>query len=125
MGANPRIHVRISRTTLKRLKQVAAVHGVHQGKIVDNALREYFTPMDERPDKAILRRLDRVDDALERIEAQGGFQTDLLVEYIFEWLRDRPHHNPLRTEADDMRVKQELLDLTKRVAERSNEAVWN
>lgn len=125
MPANPRIHVRVSSASLKRLKEVATVHGVHQGKIVDDALREYFRPADERPDKAILRRLDQVDDALERLEAQGAFQTDLLVEYIFEWLRERPGPNPLRSEDDDARVRQELLTITKRVVERSNDAVWN
>lgn len=125
MAPNPRIHVRISDTNRRRLEQYAGDHKLNMGKLVDEALSLFFRPPEERSEATLLTRLDHVEDQIERLEAGSGFQTDLLIEFIFEWLRQRPPANPLLTSADEARAKAELEVLTKRVVERSNPHLWN
>ena len=125
MPGNPRLHVRVSEPNLRKLRRISGDHGVHMGALVDDALTLYFTPPEDRPDAAILGRLNRVDDQVERLEMGVAFQTDLLIEFIFEWLRQRPGPSPFETEADASRAKQELEVLTARVADRSNSHIWS
>ena len=49
----------------------------------------------------------------------------LLIEFIFEWLRQRPGKIPFETPGDAARARTELEALTKRVVERSNPHIWN
>ncbi|KDA01283.1 hypothetical protein [Hyphomonas oceanitis] len=125
MSNNPRLHVRVSETNLRKLRRVSGDHGVNMGALVDEALTLMFTPPEKRPDAAIVQRLERVEDQMEKLETSAAFQTDLLIEFIFEWLRQRPGKNPFETPADAARAKSELEALTKRVVERANPHIWN
>ncbi|WP_370171888.1 MULTISPECIES: hypothetical protein [Hyphomonas] len=125
MARNPRLHIRVSETNHRKVKQFAAEHGVHVGTLIDEALTLLFTPPEDRPDAAIIQRLERVEDQIEKLETGTAFQTDLLIEFIFEWLRQRPGISPFETPADAARARAELEALTKRVVERSNPHIWN
>ena len=125
MTHNPRLHVRVSETNLRKLRRISGDHGVHMGALVDEALTLLFTPPEERPDAAIVQRLERVEDQMEKLETSAAFQTDLLIEFIFEWLRQRPGKNPFGTEADAARARSDLEALTRRVVERANPHIWN
>ena len=125
MARNPRLHIRVSETNHRKVKQFSAEHGVHVGTLIDEALTLLFTPPEDRPDAAIIQRLERVEDQIEKLETGTAFQTDLLIEFIFEWLRQRPGKSPLETPADAARARSELEALTKRVVERSNPHIWN
>ncbi len=125
MPRNPRLHVRISERNLRKLRLISGEHGVHMGALVDEALTLLFTPPADRPDTAIIQRLERVEDQIEKLETGTSFQTDLIIEFIFEWLRQRPGKNPLETPADAARARSELESLTQRVVERSNPHIWN
>ena len=125
MPRNPRLHIRVSEANHRKVKQFSAEHGVHVGTLVDEALTLLFTPPEDRPDAAIIQRLERVEDQIEKLETGITFQTDMLIEFIFEWLRQRPGKNPLETQADAARARTELEALTKRVVDRSNPHIWN
>ena len=125
MARNPRLHIRVSATNHRMVKQFSAENGVHVGTLIDEALTLLFTPPEDRPDAAIIQRLERVEDQIEKLETGTAFQADLLIEFIFEWLRQRPGKNPLETPADAARARAELEALTKRVVERSNPHIWN
>tara|TARA_R100000935_G_scaffold26906_1_gene47031 strand:- start:5034 stop:5411 length:378 start_codon:yes stop_codon:yes gene_type:complete len=125
MARNPRLHIRVSETNHRKAKQFSAEHGVHVGTLIDEALTLLFTPPEDRPDAAIIQRLERVEDQIEKLETGTAFQTDLLIEFIFEWLRQRPGKNPLETPADAARARADLEALTKRVVDRSNLHIWN
>ena len=58
MSGNPRLHVRISDTNLRKLRRISGDHGIHMGALVNEALTLFFTPPEERPDAAILGRLN-------------------------------------------------------------------
>ena len=125
MPRNPRLHIRVSEANHRKVKQFSAEHGVHVGTLVDEALTLLFTPPEDRPDAAIIQRLERVEDQIEKLETGIAFQTDMLIEFIFEWFRQRPGKNPLETQADAARARTELEALTKRVVDRSNPHIWN
>ena len=125
MARNPRLHIRLSETNHRRAKQPSADHGGHVGTLIDEALTLLFTPPEDRPDAAIIQRLERVEDQIEKLETGTAFQTGLLIEFIFEWLRQRPGKNPFEAPADAARARAELQALTKRVVDRSNSHIWN
>ena len=122
---NPRIHVRISEKNRRQLEQFARQHRLNMGARVDEALTIFFRPPEERSDATLLGRLNRVEDQIERLETASAFQTDLLIEFIFEWLRQRPPAHPRLTDTDDARARSELEALTRRVVERSMPQAWN
>ena len=123
MARNPRLHIRVSEANHRKVKQFSAEHGVHVGTLIDEALTLLFTPPESRPDAAIIQRLELVEDQIEKLETATAFQTDLLIEFIFEWFR--PGKSPFETPADATRARSELEALTKRVVERSNPHIWN
>lgn len=125
MSNNPRLHVRVSETNLRKLRRVSGDHGVNMGALVDEALTLLFTPPEDRPDAAIVQRLERVEDQMEKLETSAAFQTDLLIEFIFEWLRQRPGKSPFETPSDTARARADLEALTKRVVERANPNIWH
>ncbi len=125
MARNPRLHIRVSEANHRKVKQFSAEHGVRVGMLIDEALTVLFTPPEDRPDAAIIQRLERVEDQIEKLETGTAFQTDLLIEFIFEWLRQRPGKNPLETPADAARAREDLEALTRRVVDRSNPHIWN
>lgn len=125
MAANPRIHVRISDINHRKLRKLATERDTQIGAIVDEALTLLFLPPTERPEAVLSQHMSRLERQIERLDAAAAFHGDLLLEFIFEWLRLRPSANPLRNPTDEARAKSDLEDLTRRVVERSNPKVWN
>lgn len=124
MPRKPRLTVSISETNAKKLDRISAEQSVARGDIVDEALTLLFLPPLERPEAAVIQHIRRLEDKLARLDASAQFQADLLVEFIYAWLQQRPGPHPFRTPADDARAGAELEALMKRVADRSNPHIW-
>lgn len=124
MPRKPRLTVSISETNTKKLDRISAEQSVARGDIVDEALTLLFLPPLERPEAAVIQHIRRLEDKLARLDASAQFQADLLVEFIYAWLQQRPGPHPFRTPADDARAGAELEALMKRVADRSNPHIW-
>lgn len=120
-----RLNVRISDANRRKLDKLATEHGSPRGAIVDEALSLLFLPPAERPEAILSAQVSRLEKEIERIDAATAFQTDLLIEVIFEWLRRRPPANLLRNPADEARARSDLEELMRRVVERSNPEIWN
>nr|WP_321358942.1 hypothetical protein [uncultured Hyphomonas sp.] len=108
----------VSEANRKKLERLSIEHGVNMGALVDDALTLFFLPPIERPDAAVSRQLVRLEKRMDQLDAHAAFQADLLVEFIFEWLRARPTGGLSRLPGDDARARNELEALTQRVAER-------
>lgn len=124
MPRKPRISVSISEANTKKLVRLSAEQSVARGDIVDEALTLLFLPPLERPEAAVIQHIRRLEDKLARLDAATQFQADLLVEFIYAWLQQRPGTHPFRTPADDARAGADLEALMKRVADRSNPHIW-
>ena len=124
MPRKPRLTVSISETNTKKLDRVSAEQSVARGDIVDEALTLLFLPPLERPEALLIQNMRRLEDKIARLDASAAFQADLLVEFIYAWLQQRPGPHPFRTPADDARAGAELEALMKRVADRSNPHIW-
>lgn len=120
MAANPRIHVRISERNRRALARYAGEYRLNMGKLVDEALTVFFRPPEERGEATVLVRLDHVQDEIGRLEAAAAFQSDLLLEFIYEWLRQKPPVHPLDGEAGEARAKAGLEAMMQRVLDRSD-----
>ncbi len=119
-----RFEVSLSKVNFDKLKRISAEQGIHRSTIVDEALTLLFLPPLERPEAVVLQQIRRLEAKLSRLDAAAGFQADLLIEFIYAWLQQRPGPNPLRSPTDDARAGSELEALMKRVAERSNPHIW-
>ena len=124
MPRKPRLSVTISETNTKKLDRVSAEQGVARGDIVDEALTLLFLPPLERPEAVLTQHIKRLEDKLARLDAGAAFQADLMVEFIYAWLQQRPGPHPFRSDADNTRAGAELEALMKRVADRSNPHIW-
>lgn len=120
----PGVYVSISETNLKKLDRLRVEQSVSRGDIVDEALTLLFLPPLERPEAVLIQHIRRLEDRIGRLDAGAAFQADLLVEFIYAWLQQRPGAHPFRTPADDARAGAELEALMKRVADRSNPHIW-
>lgn len=56
MSNNPRLHVRISKTNLRKLRRISGDHGANIGALVDEAPTLLFAPPEKRPEAAIVQR---------------------------------------------------------------------
>lgn len=124
MPRKPRLTVTITDINTKKLDRLSAEQGVARGDIVDEALTLLFLPPLERPEAVVTQHIKRLEDKIARLDAGAAFQADLLVEFIYVWLLQRPGQHPFRTPADDARAGAELEALMKRVADRSNPHIW-
>lgn len=124
MTTKTRLTVSISDANARKLNRLSTEQGVARGEIVDEALTLLFLPPLERPEAMLTQQIRRIEDKIARLEVAAGFQADLLVEFIFAWLQQRPGQHPFRTAADDARAGAELEALMKRVADRSNPHIW-
>lgn len=107
-----------------KLDRICTEQGVTRGDIIEEALTVLFLPPLERPEAVLIQHVRRLEDKLSRLETGAAFQADLLVEFIYAWLQQKPGAHPFRTPADDARAGSELEDLMKRVADRSNPYIW-
>jgi len=119
-----RTQVRISDRNFKKLARIVAEQGVSRGAVIDEALNLFFLPPIERPDAILVQHINRLENKLSKLDAGAAFQADLLVEFIYAWLQQRPGPHPLRAPSDDARAGAELEALMKRVADRSNPYIW-
>ncbi len=124
MPGKPSLRVTISEINTKKLDRLSAEQGVARGDIVDEALTLLFLPPLERPEAVLVQNIRRLEDKIARLDANAAFQADLMVEFIYCWLQQRPGPHPFRTPADDARAGAELEALMKRVADRSNPHIW-
>ena len=124
MPRKPRLTVSISEENTDKLNRLSVEQSVARGEIVDEALTLMFLPPLERPEAAVIQHVRRLEDKIERLDAGAAFQADLLVEFIYTWLQQKPGSHPFRPDADDARAGAELEALMKRVADRSNPHIW-
>jgi hypothetical protein len=124
MTTKTRLSVSISEANARKLNRLSTEQGVARGEIVDEALTLLFLPPLERPEAMLTQQIRRIEDKIARLDVAAGFQADLLVEFIFAWLQQRPGQHPFRTSADDARAGAELEALMKRVVDRSNPHIW-
>ncbi|MBA3069120.1 MAG: hypothetical protein FP825_11635 [Hyphomonas sp.] len=125
MTGKTRIVVEISDANAKKLQRLRTEQSARKGAIVDEALTLLFLPPIERPEAVLVQQIKRLEKKLDRLDAGAAFQADLLVEFIYAWLQQRPGPNPLRSPTDDARAGAELEALMKRVADRSNPFIWS
>lgn len=89
--AKPRINVHITREIWKQLDEVAKRPGVSKAAIVDAALAAFLSPeADDRRDAAIIKRLDRIDRRIDRVERDMTVGTETLALFIRYYLTVTP-----------------------------------
>lgn len=119
-----RFRIAVSEENAKKLERLCIEQDVNKSAILDEALSLLFLPPLDRPEAVLLRHITRLEDKIARLDAACAFQADLLVEFIYAWLQQKPGPHPFRTPTDDARAGSELEDLMKRVADRSNPYIW-
>jgi predicted transcriptional regulator len=68
----PRINVHVTEEVWRRLDRVADRPDISKAAIVDAALAGFLSPeADDKRDAAIIRRLDKIDRRLEKLEEQS------------------------------------------------------
>jgi predicted transcriptional regulator len=68
----PRVNVHVTEEVWRRLDKVADRPDVSKAAIVDAALMAFLSPeADDKRDAAIIRRLDKIDRRLEKLEEQN------------------------------------------------------
>ncbi|GAB4531852.1 MAG: hypothetical protein Kow00133_20400 [Amphiplicatus sp.] len=83
----PRINIHVSEKAASLLAQAAAAPGASKASIVDAALLSLLAPKsDDREYAAILKRLDRMTRAMERLAGDAAAQTETLALYILYYL---------------------------------------
>ena len=89
--AKPRINVHITREVWKRLDHATQRPGVTKASIVDAALLAFLSPeAEERRDSLIIRRLDRVDRRVERLERDLTVTAETLALFVRYYLTMTP-----------------------------------
>lgn len=89
--AKPRINVHITREVWKSLDEMAKRPGVSKAAIVDAALAAFLSPeADDRRDAAIIRRLDRMDRWIDRLERDLTITAETLALYVRYYLTVTP-----------------------------------
>lgn len=89
--AKPRINVHITREVWKRLDHATQRPGVTKAAIVDAALSAFLSPeADERRDALILRRLDRLNGRVERVERDLTVTAETLALFVRYYLTMTP-----------------------------------
>jgi len=89
--AKPRINVHISQASWRTLDELTRRPGVSKASIVDAALQSFFAPeAAERRDDVILRRLDRLDGRLDRLERDLNVNAETLALFIRYYMTMTP-----------------------------------
>lgn len=89
--AKPRINVHITRESWKQLDEATRRPGVSKASIVDAALRAFFAPeAADRRDAVILRRMDRINGRLDRLERDFTVNAETLALFIRYYMTMTP-----------------------------------
>lgn len=87
----PRINAHISHKAYKHLTEAAAPPGKSKAAIVDAALAAFLAPeTDDRRDALILKRFDRIDQRLDRIEQDLVITSETLALFVRYFLTVTP-----------------------------------
>ena len=116
------VNVRISAKNYERLENLFQKTGMPKGRVVDDALTLFFTPPEERSEHVLLRRLDRLEDALEDTNRNIEFNTDMIAEYVWRWLAQQPGDIPAGSAADENQVASAFERFTQQVLKRNGTA---
>lgn len=101
--AKPRINIHIT-AEAEKLLRMAAVGGATKASIVDAAIKQLLGPKDDaREFAAVVKRLDKLTRAMERLADDASAQTETLALFVLYYLCITP---PL---PDDMRAGAEAL----------------
>lgn len=99
--AGVKVNVHVSRENKALLDELSTKARMPKGRIVDDALTLFFTPLEERSDRVLLRRIDMVEDAIEKTNANISFSADMLAEFIWQWMKREAHSfTPLSIESE-------------------------
>ncbi len=89
--AKPRINIHVSREVNRLLDQAAKRPNVSKAAIVDAALAAFLSPeADDRRDAAIIRRLDRIDRRINRLERDFTVIGETLALHVRYYLTVTP-----------------------------------
>jgi hypothetical protein len=115
----PRLNAYISHKVDKRLNEIAARPGVSKAAIVDAALAAFLDPDDEnRRDAAILKRLDRIDARLDRLEQDLTITSETLALFIRYMLTVTPPVSERDRSALQAKGRERFAQLLEQVARR-------
>lgn len=109
------LRVTISEANRNKLDTLISRHGSNRGIIIDEALSLLFTPPDRRPGAELSGPLARIENAIDRLDAAISFQTDLLIEFIHEWLLLQEAQADITASAE--RAKERLESLIERIVD--------
>ena len=121
--AGVKVNVHVSRKNRDKLSALSIQTRMPKGRIVDDALSLLFTPPEERSDRVLLRRLDILEDVLERTNRNVKFNGDMTAEYVWRWLKEQPTINLPRSLTDEHRNLERFKDFMSKVVERANTEV--
>ena len=86
-----RLNVYFDSTLTAELESLAARRKVSKSQIVEAALASYLSPDgDDQREAAIIRRLDRLTRAVERLERDVTISTEALALFVKFWLTTTP-----------------------------------
>ena len=86
-----RLNVYFDPTLTSELESLAARRKVSKSQIVEAALASYLSPDgDDQRETAIVRRLDRLTRAVERLERDLSISTEALALFVKFWLTTTP-----------------------------------
>lgn len=89
--AKPRINVHITRESWRMLDEATHRSGVSKASIVDAALRAFFAPeAADRRDSVILRRIDRINGRLDRLERDLSVNAETMALFIRYYMTMTP-----------------------------------
>lgn len=117
--AKPRIHVHISQASWRTLEELARRPGVSKASIVDAALQAFFAPeAADRRDEVILRRLDRLNGRLDRLERDLNVNAETLALFIRYYMTMTPPLPEQEREAAQALGKERFEYFVEQVARR-------
>jgi hypothetical protein len=116
-----KVNVHVSRENKALLEELSLKSKMPKGRIVDDALTLFFTPLEERSDRILLRRFDLVEDAIERTNANVSFSADMLAEFVWRWLKRDTGLQPGHSIASDAQALDAFEAFTRAVVERGSD----
>lgn len=115
----PRINAYISHEVDKRLSEIAARPGVSKAAIVDAALAAFLSPdAEDRRDAVIIKRLDRIDGRLDRLERDLMITSETMALFIRYMLTVTPPVTDRDRQAMQAKGRERFAQFIDQVAKR-------